>query len=261
MSVDTRAQRTVTSSILTTFALLIASLSAALVLTGDDAVWTAGSGTMIAIGHILLTAIVVVAALVGAARWSVGLGLALAVALAIPAILHPIDPAWVVMVVTAGLAAAGLAGTGLRGAVRQRPSAAGPPRKAVALTVGLLCAPLLIGSIQPSGVGAGDWGLVAASLGLGFWYSKARPTAVWAARLGIPLLAIASLLIVPIPQALAATAVFGVLTWLAWSADAHIAVIPLAAPGRSVPIPPELAPGEILDAAGLDSRGRRKDQK
>ncbi len=261
MSVDTRAQRTVTTSILTTFALLIASLSAALVLTGDDAVWTAGSGTMIAAGHILLTAIVVVAALVGAARWSVGLGLALAAVLAIPAILHPIDPSWIVMVVAAGLAVAGLAGTGLRGAVRQRPSAAGPPRKAVALTVGLLCAPLLIGSIQPAGVDAADWGLVVTLLGLGAWYSKARPSAVWATRLGIPLLAIGSLLIVPFPQSVAAAAALGLLTWLAWSADARLAVIPLAERGRAVPIPPELAPGEILDAAGLDSRGRRKDQK
>jgi hypothetical protein len=261
MSVDTRAQRTVTSSILTTFALLVASLSAAVVLTGDDAVWTAGSGAMIAVGHILLTAIVVVAALVGAARWSVGLGLALAALLAIPAVLHPIDPAWVVMVVTAGLAAGGLAGTGLRGAVRQRPAAAGPPRKAVALTLGLLCAPLVIGSTQPSGVDATDWALVAASLALGFWYSKARPTAVWATRLGIPLLAVVSVLIVAFPQALAAVAFFSVLTWLAWSADARLAVIPLLERGRSVPIPPELAPGEILDAAGLDSRGRRKEKE
>lgn len=249
-----------TTSILTTFALLIASLSAALVLTGDTTVWTDGSGTMIAAGHLLLSAVVIVAALVGAARWAVGLGVGLATVLVVPALAHPIDPAWTVMVVSAGLAVAGLAGTGLRAAVRQRPSAAGPPRKAVLLTLGLLGSPILVGSLQPAGVDGVDWAIAVAAVVLGVFYSRARPAALWTTRGGTPLLALLCAGAIPMPAALLAVAGFGALTWLAWSSDARVAVIPLTTRGRSVPIPPELTPGNILDAARIDSRGRRKEE-
>ena len=247
-----------TTSILTTTALLLSSLAAAFVLTGDGAVWIDGSGVMIGVGHLMLTAVTIVAALVGAARWAVTTGVALVAALAVPAVVHPIGPAWLVMVAAGGLALAGLLGTGLRGAVRQRPSPDGPPRKATALTLGLLTAPLVIGGVQPNGVDAADWVLTAATVALAIWYSQARPSAVWAVRLLTPIMAIAAAFILPVPVGLGAVAVYSVLTWLSWSVDARIAVIPLASPGKPVPIPPELAPGEILDAAGLDSRGRRK---
>jgi hypothetical protein len=249
----------VTTSILTTAALLLASLAAAFVFTGPEAAWVDGAGTMIATGHIILTAITVVAALVGAARWSVSLGVALAALLAVPAVLHPIDPAWVVMVGAAGLALIGLIGTRLSGAVRLRPAAAGPPRKAVALVLGLLSVPLVVGFLQPDGVDLADWLVVTAAVALGVWYSRARPTALWAVRVALPLLAVGCVLVVPLPAAVGVIAAFGVMSWLAWSADARVAVIPLAAPGRRIPIPPELAPGEILDAAGFDARGRRKE--
>ena len=248
-----------TTSILTTAALLVSSLAAAFVLTGPEAAWVDGAGAMIAISHIILTSVTVVAALVGAARWSVGVGVALASALMLAAVLHPIDPAWVVMVGAAGLALVGLLGTRLSGAVRLRPSAAGPPRKAVALVLGLLSIPLVVGLVQPGGVDLADWLVAAAAVVLGVWYSRARPTALWAVRVLLPLLTVACVLVVPLPAAVGVIAAFGVMSWLAWSTDARVAVIPLSAPGRRVPIPPELTPGEILDAAGLDARGRRKE--
>lgn len=250
-----------TASILTTAALLLSSLAAAVVLTGSSAVWTNGSGVMIGVGHLMLTAVTIVAALVGAARWAVTTGIALVAALAVPAVVHPIGPAWVVMVTAGGLALTGLLGTGLRGTVRQRPSADGPPRKASALTLGMLAIPLVIGGTQPAGVDASDWLLTTATLALAIWYSQARPSAVWAVRLLLPVMAITAAIILPLPLGLVAVVVYSVLAWLAWSVDARIAVIPLASPGRSVPIPAELAPGEILDAAGLDSRGRPKESK
>lgn len=247
------------TSILTTLALLVASLSAAVVLTGDAAVWIDGAGVMVASGHLLLTAITIVGSLVGAARWSVGLGAVLAGVIAIPAVAHPIGPAWILMVGAAGLALAGLLGTGLRAVVRQRPPADSPPKKAAALVLGLLAGPVLIGALQPNGVDLFDWILAGGTVALAVWYSRAQPAALWATRLGLPITVTASLLAVPFPGSVAAAIGFAALTWLAWSTDARIAVIPLASPGRAVPIPAELAPGEILDAAGLDSRGRRKE--
>lgn len=252
-------QRTVLISILTTAALLVSSLAAALLLTGPDAVWSDGSGVMLACGHLLLVAIAIVGSLVGAARWSVGLGVGLAGVLAVPAVVHPITAAWIVMVAAAGLAMAGLAGTGLRAAVRQRPPADAPPRKATSLVLGALSSPIVVAGLQPEGVTTADWLLTAATIALAAWYTRAKPMALWATRLVLPLLAATAAFVIALPQAFAAVVFFALLTWLAWTKDARIAVIPLAAPGRSVPIPAELAPEDILDAAGLDSRGRRKD--
>ncbi|HSJ29778.1 MAG TPA: hypothetical protein VLB67_16355 [Acidimicrobiia bacterium] len=248
-----------TRSILTTAALLVASLAAALVLTGPAAIWAGGSGALLAVGHLILTAVTIVGALVGAARWSVGLGAALAAFLALPAILHPIDPAWGAMVGAAGLALAGTLGTGLRASVRQRPPADAPPRTATALALGLLAMPMVVAVAQPSGIDLGDWLLATAGVLLAAWYTRARPSALWTARLALPALIAVTFVLVPLPGAIGVAAGWAALAWLAWTAGARLAVIPLAAPGHSVRIPPELAPGEILDAAGLDDRGHRKE--
>lgn len=249
-----------TASILTTAALLVASLAAAFVVTGTDPFWQAGAGAMLAAGHLLLTAVVIVGALVGAARWAVGVGVALTAAIAVAAVLHPVGPAWVVMLISAAVALAGLLGTGLRAVVRQRPPADAPPARATALALGMLTPPLVVGSVQPSGVDFGDWLLVGTALAVGVIYTRAGSRAVWVTRIGLPLLTLAVPLVVPFPGLVLPMAAFGALSALSWTADARLAAVPLAAPGKRVPIPAELAPSEILDAAGLDDRGRRKGQ-
>ena len=249
------------TSLLTTCALLVASLAAAVVLAGPGSAWTDGAGAMTAAGHLILTSIAIVGALIGAARWGRWMGIGLASLLAVPAIIQPIDPWWVGMVIAAGLALAGLVGTGLRSVVRQRPPAGSPPVKATALVLGLLGVPMLLGGVQPAGVGTADWAIAATSVVLAVWYTRAHDAALWGVRLGVPLLTVASALAVPWPAAALPVAGLAVLSRLAWSTDARIAVIPLASPGRSVPIPAELTPEEILDAAGIDTHGRKKHQR
>lgn len=250
-----------TASILTTAALLVASLAAAFVVTGPDPFWQEGAGSMLAAGHLLLTAVAVVGALVGAARWSVGVAVGLTGIVGVIAVLHPVGSAWVVMVISGAAALTGLAGTGLRAVVRQRPAADAPPPKAAALALGMLTPPLTVSLVQPDGVNSTDWALVALALVVGVVYTRAGSRAVWVTRVGLPLLTLAVPFVVPFPGLLLPFAAFGLLTGLSWTADARLAAVPLANPGKRVPIPAELAPGEILDAAGLDDRGRRKDEK
>jgi hypothetical protein len=45
---------------------------------------------------------------------------------------------------------------------------------------------------------------------------------------------------------------------LAWDSSVRTAFHPPREAGSAYPIPPELAPKEILDEAGIDDRGRRK---
>ena len=51
---------------------------------------------------------------------------------------------------------------------------------------------------------------------------------------------------------------YAAIAWFAWRGETHIATVPLV-PERHHPKPvfPELAPPEVLDSAGLDTRGRR----
>lgn len=247
------------TSLLTTAALLVASLAAAWLLTGPEPVWVEGAGAMIAAGHLILVSVSIVGALVGASRWARWLGTGLAAILAGPALVHPVTAGWIVMVAAAGLALVGLVGTGLRAVIRQRPPADAPPVQATALALGLLAAPIVVGAVQPGGVDLGDWAVAGGSVILAVWYTRARQSALWATRIGTPLLAIVSAFTTDWPEAVAPVLGFVVLARLAWSTAARVAVVPLAAPGRSVPIPAELTPGEILDAAGIDSHGRKKD--
>ncbi|MFP5330831.1 MAG: hypothetical protein ACLGHX_00485 [Acidimicrobiia bacterium] len=249
-----------TSSILTTLALLVASLATSLVLTGPQPFWQDGAGAMMAVGHLILTAIAIVGALVGAARWSVGLGVGLTVVSGVVAVAHPVTPAWVIMLAAAAAAASGLVGTRLQAVVRHRPPADAPPPRATALAIGLLTAPVVLGAVQPDGVDLLDWVMGGAAIVISLVYTRAGVPAVWSTRIGLPLLTVASGLAVDFPGMVIAMVMFGTLSVLAWTEDARLAAIPHAAPGRSVPIPAELAPGEILDAAGLDDRGRRKEQ-
>ena len=246
------------SSFVTILALFLASLTGAVLLSDGATAWIDGAGRMIAAGHLILTTVVVVAALVGSARWSVPLGVGLAGSLAIVAISHPLTVWAVVMMLLAAAAAAGLIGTGLRGVVRLRPPADGPPRKAAALPLALLATPVVIGGLQPAGVGYGDWLLAAAGIVIAGSYAKATPGALWLVRLGCPAMGVVAGFVVPFPQALLAIAFSAGLTWLAWSADARLAVQPLTTSGTTVPVPAELTPRDILDAAGLDEHGRRE---
>lgn len=259
-TVDTRGNVAVTSSILTTLALLVASLATSLVLTGPQPVWQEGAGAMVAVGHLVLTAIAIVGALVGAARWSVGLGVGLTLVSVVVAIAHPVTPAWVIMLTAATVAASGLVGTRLQAVVRQRPPADAPPPRATALAIGMLTAPVVLGAVQPDGVDPLDWAMAGAAIAIAVVYTRAGVPAVWSTRIGLPLLTVASGLAVDFPETVIPMVTFGTLSVLAWTEEARLAAIPHAAPGRSVPIPAELAPNEILDAAGLDERGRRKEQ-
>lgn len=241
-------------SLPTTAALLGSSLALAFVVV--DGPLESGAGPMVGIGHLLLTAVTIVGALVGAARWSLGLGLGLTVVSAALAIAHPVGPAWVVLVGLTALAAGGLIATGLRGTIRLRPRADGPPARATALPLALLGVPLVVGVVQPGGVDAVDWLVVALSAAIAVWYSQALPGSLWVARFGSPALVGVSAVAVDVPAALPVMAVFIGISALAWTTDARIAVQPLAEPGKAISIPAELAPRDVLDAAGLDDRGR-----
>lgn len=150
-----------------------------------------------------------------------------------------------------------LADPSLGGHIRRQPLPAPIPRAAIALCLLLLSAGPITALAAPGTRGGLLPGLTGSAWLLLLAYVRLFPGREWWPRLGAPLLVLAGLLLShparPIWIALLLAA-----SWLAWTKASRLAARPLIERGRTIPIPPELAPAEVLGAAGLDRQGRRQ---
>lgn len=221
----------------------------------DD--YETSSAFVLGAGLLVIVAVSIVGMIAGAARWARHLGLGVSGAMLALGLLFPLSGWTIAAMVLAGVSIAGLAGTSFEGMIRQRPPADGPPARAVLLTLVLLVAPPIWAVAVPDGLGL-PAGLGVALCWAGMaWYGKAAAGSLLAVRFVIPfaLVIVAALGDLRVGALVALTGL--AVAALAWTVDARIAVHPLAEPGTTVPIPAELAPRDILDAAGIDDRGRR----
>ena len=217
------------------------------------------AASLVALDVMLLTLVAVVGLLLVRSRWAryLGTGVLLGELALVPALERGAGT-----IVVAALAAVSLVivgGPWLAKSLQHHPAAGGPPLPAVVLLIGLLTLPTIAGLASPGGVEPGHIILAVAGPVMAWWLGRAHQTGLWAARFGLPIAAAGAAVASPLLGAIAIVIVAAALTVLAWRRDIHIAVSPLAPlPGGSYRIPPELAPPEILGAAGLDDRGRRK---
>ncbi len=219
---------------------------------------SAASERLIAADGLVLASIAVVGILVAQARWARRLSIAVMVTLPILSIGVNVGFWWWAALGLGGVGLLGVLGPGLRPIVRQLPSASGPPVKSVLLIISLLAAPTVIAVMRP--VHGAGWIAAAVCVGVGAWYAKAAPAALAVVRIAPPVAILAAGVIGHEAWQLILAAPFAAfVAYLAWTADARLAVHPLIASERPVPLPPQLVPPEILDAAGLDARGRPKD--
>lgn len=178
-------------------------------------------------------------------------GLAMTV---VTALLIPIDPLWAVSAALTAFAVVALFQPRL--GVRKLPSATGPPSRALLAPLALLVAPFGLGL---AGTGSPAWALLAVGLSAplaAFFYAGVKRGGLAAIRIVWPALAIGAVPALEMPAA-PTSAAFGVLILaLAWSNDAKVAFHPPREQGTILPIPPELSPADILDAADIDDRGR-----
>jgi hypothetical protein len=139
--------------------------------------------------------------------------------------------------------------------VRKLPSAGGPPARSVIVTLGALGLPLALGLIPAD---ANSWVVAVAACGpaAALLYSRTIPGGLAAMRFGLIAASLALAAFMPVPHAIVAVLVSAAITATAWSSDVALAFRPLIEKGTSYAIPPELAPKEILDRAGIDEKGR-----
>ena len=211
---------------------------------------------LVATGSVALASVSTVGMVVNRSRWArrtgwlpvlIGGGLALS---------RDLDPAWIVAVAVTFAAAVTLGGRGLDPLVRRLPAAAGPPSRAVVVPLLLLTTPALLGLAGGRAAGAPTVMVGLTSLAVAIWFARALPGAVITVRYLWPLLALTLTPAQPLlPAVLSAVAAAAVAT-TSWHPSVKAAVHPPYQRGKAIPIPPELTPPNVLDAAEVDERGR-----
>lgn len=237
------------------FPLLAAVLwTAALVVDpGPLAPW---SVLLVGLGVLTMATIAVVGMILVGGRWALRTGLVTVVATLPIAVIRPADSIWFVALAASITSGVLLFLPIVTDHIRKLRSATGPPSRAVLVTL-LLAA-------TPATVGLAAWdlpttwtvvvGLTAPVAAL--WYSRVLPGGLYAVRVIWPLLAVGLAALQPVPVAVVSVMTALVVLVMAWHPEVEVAFHPPRETGRVYPIPPELAPREILDAAELDERGR-----
>jgi hypothetical protein len=237
---------------------LLAALAWSAALLVDPDPWRPVPGFLLALGLIVMSAVATVGMIVVGGRWAHWLGLATVGLGLIPAVLRPVDPFWTIGVVVTTAAVMSLLAPTLTRSIRRLPSAGGPPPQAVVPAMLLLAAPALIGL---AGSDAPPWALL--TLGLtapiaALLYSRVIPGGLLAMRIIWPALALGLSPILGVPAGVVAALLGLGVAVLAWRPPVKTSYHPPREMGTTLSIPPELTPPEILDAAQIDDRGRRK---
>ncbi|MGH8952278.1 MAG: hypothetical protein ACRDX9_12705 [Acidimicrobiia bacterium] len=215
-----------------------------------------GSVLLMAIGLLGVTTVGLVGMTVTGGRWAHRVCLGSVGAMAVLAVIRPIDTIWVIALVVTVLAGVAILSPALTGARRKLPPATSPPLRAVMIPLLLIALPYLLGLAawdQPS-AGTMVAGLSAPMAAL--WYARVLPGGLYVVRVIWPALAIGLAFTQWLSPALVSALSGLVIAILAWHSTVKVAFHPPREVGSVYPIPPELAPGEVLDSANLDERGR-----
>lgn len=225
-------------------------------LTVDPGDFATSQVLLLGLGWMLLVGIATVGLTLVAGRWAHRTLIATTAIGFYVALLRPLDVFSLLGLALTASALTVLLTPHLGVRVRKLPAADGPPGRAVLATMVPLSLPFALGLVPNRSNG---WVLLGALLGpaAAFLYAKTIPGGLLALRLGLPFVML--LLAVPmgLPHGVITVFVVGVGAAFAWGHEVAVAFHPLAQPGTSYAIPPELAPREILDQAGIDETGRR----
>ena len=209
------------------------------------------------IGLLAMATTSVVGLVVTGARWAHRLGLGAVAATLVIAALRPIDLIWWVGLALSTVAATALFFPRVTDRVRKLPAAAGPPPAAVVPPLALLAAPYIVG------VAAMDVpGLPVLAVGLSaplfaYLYARVLPGGLWGVRILWPLLALGLSPAMGMPAGLV-TGLLGLgVAVVAWRPEVKSSYHPPREVGTTFPIPPEMTPPEVLDAAQIDDKGRQ----
>jgi hypothetical protein len=244
------------AALVSTPLLAVLAWSAALVADPDG--WDDGAALLIGFGLLASTAIALPGMLLSGGRWARRTSFVAMTGCLVVAAARPIDPFWVAAVGLTAIALASLLSSPVIGLTRKLPSASGPPERAVLFTMSLVLVPLVVGLASRGGSNTATLivGLTAPLAGL--WYSRVLPGGFYVARYVWPGAALALALLQPWPGGIASAALGAAVFIVGLDPSVKVAFYPPTETGSTYSIPPELTPREVLDAADIDERGRRR---
>ena len=216
------------------------------------------SATLFTGGMAMATLVAVAGILLARGRWARHLGTLLGLIwIAIGAVIE--TAAGFGLIALGATTVAATAGPWLGRWLRHLARADGAPPAAVIALLTLVLTPTASALVAPNGVHAATWGFSAWSVVLALAMARIVPGSLSAARIVHPIAGVVTALVVGVPGAIAPVVSGVVVAAMCWRRDVSLAVAPIVAPGGpALRIPPELAPIEVLTAAGADAAGRRK---
>ena len=235
---------------------LLAALAWSAALVVDPGPWESAPAFLLAVGLLALATVATVGMVVVGGRWAHRLGLVTLALTLVPAALREADIAWFIGVTLTVVALVALLSPALTASIRRLPSAGGPPPRAITPAMLLLAVPALLGMI---GNDAPPWALLTVGLtapSAALLYSRVLPGGLLTIRLVWPALALALSPVLGSPAGVASALAGVAVAVLAWDRSVKTSYHPPREVGTTFPIPPELAPREILDAAEIDEKGR-----
>lgn len=189
--------------------------------------WATDSALAIAIGTMCLSILAMAGLLLGRGRWTRYFAAGLVISELLIALVADISTWLVVAVILSGLSLAGLGGPWFKGWLRERPATDSPGVRPLALAIGAFAVVPLVGLASPQGLEPAHG--IAGALGILFsWgYTRGGSWALWGLRLALPLTLVAAAIASPPAGAVGLLLAGGLLSYLAWSSEARLAVDPL----------------------------------
>lgn len=238
---------------------LVTSLTWAGALTLSPQPWTPITAGVMAAGLLVTAAVAVTLVVVQSSPVGYRISWGLLAVEALIASLQPISGVWWTGVLLIAATGALLTDSTLGGWIRQQPPPTPVPASSLALCLTLLAGGPVTALASPSTDLTWLPLLTFCAWLVLLWYVQRWPGRELAPRLASPLLGVGGLLL-PGHTGWIWVAAMLLAAVLAWTAGSRLAVRPLVERGHPVPIPPELAPADVLHTAGIDDKGRKKTQ-
>ena len=234
---------------------LISALAWTAALVVEDGGFDPISVLLLGIGLIVMATVSTAGMLLSGGRWARRYGFATVAACVLVAIARPIDVIWFVALAVTAAALGALFSPGVTDRVRQLPNASGPPPLAVLLPLLLIAVPFVTG-LTMTGEAWAMATLSGTALMAAFAYARVVPGGLTGVRIAWPLIAFGLSPFLGLAGGLITVGLGLAVLIVAWQPSVKVAFHPPAESGTSYPIPPELTPREVLDAAQIDDTGK-----
>lgn len=235
---------------------LLSALTWTAALAADPGPFAAGSILLVSIGLLATATVGMIGTTLTGGPWARRLSFGSVVGTAIVAGTRPIDIWWWVGFGVMLLAAAATLSPAISGALRRFPPASGPPPRALLIPLVLLAFPFFLGISAWDRANAASLVVGASAPIAAFWFSRVLPAGLLTVRVIWPGIALAFGFAQAFAPGVVSFAGGAAVAVLAWHPSVKMSFHPPREPGTVVPVPPELTPGEVLDAADVDEKGR-----